>query len=164
VRALCKAFVPGYAQSYVALGDPESYSLKYSWELAVYFGFYVFPFINDFFTEPRSCRFLKRFSRLGASITRCSDDRRLLPRRGAPASRSRKGVFDFMTFPALAAAGTTFYKVGVTVEESRRVLDEQLVHLGSLRALDRRLDRLARHRQPGALTDRAFVESLTSRL
>ncbi len=163
VRALYEAFVPSYAQSYIALGDPEAYSLKYSWELAVYFGFYVFPFINDFFTEPRFVPgFLKRFSRLGRlnhSLQKLiADFYRWRMRECEPLPE--KVFFDFMTFPALAAAETTFYRVGVSVEESRRVLDEQLGHLEPFalwiaawiasRAIDER----------EALTDRAFVESL----
>jgi flavin-dependent dehydrogenase len=163
VRALYEAFVPTYATSYVTLGDPETYSLKYTWELAVYFGFYVFPFINDFFTDARFAPgFLKRFSRLGrlnhALQQLFADFYRWRVRTCEPL-RDRV-FFDFMTFPALVAAETTFYKVGVSIEESRAVLDEQLGHLEvfarwiAAYLVSRAID------QPAALDDRAFVESL----
>ena len=50
MRAIYQAYVPTYAISYDALGDQEAFSLKYTWELSIYFGFFVFPFINDFLT------------------------------------------------------------------------------------------------------------------
>jgi hypothetical protein len=163
VRALYEAFVPTYATSYVTLGDPETYSLKYTWELAVYFGFYVFPFINDFFTDARFVPgFLKRFSRLGKlnhALQQLFADFYRWRVRACEPQRDRV-FFDFMTFPALVAAETTFYKVGVSIEESRAVLDEQLGHLEvfarwiAAYLVSRAID------QPAALVDRAFVESL----
>ena len=65
-RAVYSAYVPSFAVSYDCLGDQEAYSLKYVWELTIYFAFYVFPFINDLFTDRRFLvSFLQRFSRLG---------------------------------------------------------------------------------------------------
>src|SRR5712692_1094182 len=65
-RAVYGAYVPSFAVSYDCLGDQEAYSLKYVWELTIYFAFYVFPFINDLFTDRRFLvSFLQRFSRLG---------------------------------------------------------------------------------------------------
>ena len=51
MQAVYQAYVPSYAISYDALGDQECFTMKYSWELAIYFAFFVFPFINDLFTE-----------------------------------------------------------------------------------------------------------------
>ena len=66
MRAVYAAYEPSYALSYDALGDAEVFSLKYGWELAVYFSFYVFPFINDLFTDRRfQPAFLRTFARLG---------------------------------------------------------------------------------------------------
>ena len=48
-RALYESYVPSYAVSYDTLGDQEAFSLRYTWELAVYFAYFVFPFINDLF-------------------------------------------------------------------------------------------------------------------
>src|SRR5262249_50803150 len=66
MRTFYQATVPGYALTYDLLGDQESFALKYTWELAIYFGFYVFPFINDLFTDGQFIPlFLNAFSRLG---------------------------------------------------------------------------------------------------
>ena len=65
-RAIYEAYVPSFAVSYCTLGDQECFSLRYVWELTVYFSFYVFPFINDLLTEPRFFpAYVRRFSRLG---------------------------------------------------------------------------------------------------
>src|ERR1051325_10098469 len=66
MESLYEAYVPTYAISYDALGDQEAFSLKYTWELAIYFAFYVFPFVNDLFTDRRFlAAFVTRFSQLG---------------------------------------------------------------------------------------------------
>src|SRR5262249_26249519 len=66
MRAAYEAYVPSYASSYDVLGDQEAMTLKYTWELAIYFSFYVFPFINDLFTDERFiAAFFSRFGRLG---------------------------------------------------------------------------------------------------
>ena len=66
VRSLYQAYVPSYAESYDVLGDQEVFALKYTWELAIYFVFYVFPFINNLFTDQKFILpFLSKFARLG---------------------------------------------------------------------------------------------------
>src|SRR5262249_21940770 len=66
MRGVYDAYVPGFAIGYQTLGDQEAFSLKYTWELTIYFGFYVFPFINGLFTELRFVtHFLRRFTELG---------------------------------------------------------------------------------------------------
>jgi hypothetical protein len=50
-RVMYEAYVPSYAVSYDCLGDQEAFSLKYTWELAVYFGFFVFPMFNNLFAS-----------------------------------------------------------------------------------------------------------------
>ncbi len=135
-RSLYEAYVPSYAISYQTLGDQEAYSLRYAWELAIYFSFYVFPFINDLFTDPTfGTGFLRRFARLGP-INRGLHE--LLVGfyywkrdRGEPAPAGPV-FFDFYEVPALKAAETCFYKVGFSSEEARRVLDEQLDNLEDL--------------------------------
>lgn len=135
-RSLYEAYVPSYAVSYPALGDQEAYTLRYTWELAIYFSFYVFPFVNDLFTDPTfGTGFLRRFARLGpinrglhellVGFYRWKRDRGEQPVPGPV-------YFDFYEVPALKAAETCFYKVGVTSEEARKVLDEQLDNLEDL--------------------------------
>jgi 2-polyprenyl-6-methoxyphenol hydroxylase-like FAD-dependent oxidoreductase len=132
MAAVYEAYVPTYAVSYDALGDQEAFSLKYTWELAIYFGFYVFPFINDLFTDRRFlASFVTRFSQLGRinrSLQNFISDffQWKKTRRTPPAEVFH---FDFTDIKPLADAEKTFYKVGVSVEEARCVLDGQLSNL-----------------------------------
>ena len=136
MKSVYEAYVPSYAVSYDALGDQETMTLKYSWELAVYFSFYVFPFINDLFTRRSFVpSFLQRFSRLGPMNRGMQEF--LMGYYGWKKEHPLPGptgplYFDFYEIWALKSAETCFYKVGVTPEEARRVLDEQLAHLEEL--------------------------------
>ncbi|HKI86216.1 MAG TPA: FAD-dependent oxidoreductase, partial [Thermoanaerobaculia bacterium] len=66
LRALYEAYLPSYGDGYETLCDQEAFTLRYLWEIVIYFAFYVFPFINDLFTDPRMiAAHLARFSRLG---------------------------------------------------------------------------------------------------
>jgi hypothetical protein len=163
MEAVYEAYVPTYAVSYDALGDQEAFSLKYSWELAVYFAFYVFPFINDLFTDRRFLpAFVARFSQLGrvnrSLQTFVSDFFQWKKTRRAPPGEVFH--FDFTEIKPLADAEQTFYKVGLSAAEAGRVLDEQL---GRLREMARYT---AAHicasvlGDARALTNRRFVERL----
>ncbi len=162
MRSFYGAYVPSYAVSYDALGDQETMTLKYGWELSIYFAFYVFPFINDLFTDERFiASFLSRFSRLGLVNHHLqiflSD---YFQWKKAHRKTSSVPLFyDFTTLETLRRAERTFYRVGVSVEEAREILDGQLTnlkemarfivaHIGSVVAGDETL-----------LTNRAFVES-----
>jgi 2-polyprenyl-6-methoxyphenol hydroxylase-like FAD-dependent oxidoreductase len=155
--------VPAYAVTYDALGDHESFVMKYTWELSLYFAFYVFPFINDLFTDRLFLfSYLGKFSRLGpinqqlqAFISAYYQWRK---REGRPA---RAPIFhDFMDITPLRRAEKTFYRVGVSADEARRVLDLQLANLRELARY------LVAHvysvvlSDERALTNRAFVESI----
>jgi len=135
MRSVYEAYVPSYATSYDVLGDPEIFALKYTWELTVYFGGYVFPFINDLFTERRFIvPFLRLFFRLGplnrkvqsflSDYFQWKKEHGVLP--------SEPIFFDFMSIHPLARAEKTFYRVGVSVEEAREVLEEQVQNLDEL--------------------------------
>lgn len=129
LRALFKAYDPSYATSYVSLGDIESFSLKYTWELAVYFAFYVFPYMNDLFDDRRfSTSFLRYFGKLGPLNRKVHDAVAALARRklevGTPADGPHH--VDFMEVGYLRDAEKTFYRTGASVEEARGVLEDQL--------------------------------------
>lgn len=132
-RAVYEAYVPSFAVSYETLGDQECFSLRYCWELTIYFGFYVFPFINDLFTD-RSfvAGYLRRFSRLGP-INRGVHD--LLvgyyrwKKENRPELPEEPVFFEFYEAAPLGSAGSCFYKVGVSADEAKQVLDEQLESL-----------------------------------
>lgn len=132
MQAVYQAYVPSYAISYDTLGDQESFTMKYSWELAIYFAFFVFPFINDFFTDRRFIvAFISRFSQLGpinknlqAFISAYYQWKKTMRQRPAKIIHN-----DFTEMAGLFRAEKTFYEVGVSVERARNILDEQLVNL-----------------------------------
>lgn len=166
-RAVYSAYVPSYADGYTALGDPEAFALKYTWELAVYFVFYVFPFINDGFTEPRFVpSHLKAFARLGPWNSALQKllavyTRWRMANVGLP---SEPVHFDFNALAPLARARTTFHDVGIPVERMREVLTEQLVNLEEMgrfvvaRVASRMLA------APEIMTSAAFVEAIDAEM
>ncbi len=163
MRAIYSAYVPGYSLSYDALGDQEVFCLKYTWELAIYFAFYVFPFINDLFTDRRfALAFLRRFARLGpinhgmqkllSGYFQWKKTHRNPPREPV--------YFDFMELTPLSRAEKTFYQVGVTVEEAKAVLTEQQGHLEELARFTAAHICAEVLEDPSLLTNQTFVESL----
>ncbi|MEM9290731.1 MAG: hypothetical protein AAGD01_03530 [Acidobacteriota bacterium] len=145
MRAAYSAYVPSYADAYDALGDQETFVLKYVWELTIYFAFYVFPFINDLLLDRRfAIAFLRQFARLGpwnrsvqqvlSGYFRWKDQRSESARRSSaePETAVEPICFDFMEFEPLARAEKTFYEVGVSVETGRKILAEQLENIREL--------------------------------
>lgn len=163
MRAFYEAYVPGFAIGYSTLGDQEAFSLKYVWELTIYFGFYVFPFINDLFTDVRfAAHFLRRFTELGrvnrniqAFISAFYHWKKsALPQ---PAGQI---FFEFTDVGPLWRAQQAFYDVGVTVEDAMRLLDE---HAANVRRLARFIVAHVSARVAGdrsVLHRRAFVEDI----
>jgi 2-polyprenyl-6-methoxyphenol hydroxylase-like FAD-dependent oxidoreductase len=150
-RSLYEAYVPSYAVSYDTLGDQETFSLRYTWELAVYFSFFVFPFINDLFTDRRFLPgYLRRLARLGPTNRNLhellvdyyrwkqSRARQAVPAHPAaaaapgPAADAGPCFFDFAEIEQLREARSCFYRVGLSGEEARKVVDEQLANLEQL--------------------------------
>jgi flavin-dependent dehydrogenase len=135
-RAVYEAYVPSYAVSPDLLGDQECFSLRYCWELAIYFSYFVFPFINDLFTaRPFVPGFLQRFTRLGPMNRGMQEF--LMGFYGWKKENlgvlSREPLFfEFYEIFALKHAETCFYKVGVTHDEARAILDENLANLEEL--------------------------------
>lgn len=163
MRSIYESLLPTFVTSYDALGDQEAFTLKYTWELSVYFAFFVFPFINDLATNRLFVlSYLGKFSRLGAINkqlqTFISAFYQWKKSKRQPA---REPLFnDFMAIGTLRTAEHTFYRVGVSVEEARHVLDEQLT---SLRELARYIVAYAGSivlEDKQVLTNRAFVESI----
>jgi 2-polyprenyl-6-methoxyphenol hydroxylase-like FAD-dependent oxidoreductase len=163
MEAVYEAYVPTYAISYDALGDQEAFTLKYTWELAIYFAYYVFPFINDLFIDKRFLAiFINRFSQLGR-INRSlqifiSDFFQW--KKNQRRSPNEVFHFDFTDIKPLADAEKTFYRVGVTVDEARKVLDEQLANLNELARFVAVQICASVIGDVRVLTNRSFVESL----
>lgn len=163
MRSVYAAYEPTYATSYDALGDQEVFSLKYTWELTIYFAFYVFPFINDLFTDRRfDLAFLKAFGRLGPMNKRIqqylSDYYQWKCKHRAP--RDEPAFFDFMSLGPLATAEKTFYRVGADVTEAREVLRAQLANVEELGRFVGAWITSVVLDEPGAVTNASFVASL----
>jgi hypothetical protein len=163
MKSFYDAYVPSFAVSYDVLGDQEAMTLKYTWELAIYFSFYVFPFINDLFTNRRFIvLFVNRFSRLGVVNRNLQEFvTGFYHWKKEHCVRTNRPVFnDFMEIGALRAAESTFYRVGVTVDEARDVLDEQLANLMELaRFIVAHIHSVVLG-DKAAVTNRSFIESI----
>ncbi len=163
MRAVYGAYVPSYATSYDALGDQEAFSLKYTWELSVYFAFYVFPFVNELLTERRFLvGYLRRFAELGplnAGVQRLLSGYFQWKKRhrGAPA---RPVFFDFTELEPLRVAESSFYEIGVSVDEARAVLARQAASLEELARFIAAHVAAAVAGSPESITNRRFVEGL----
>ncbi|MBI3940081.1 MAG: hypothetical protein HY315_04545, partial [Acidobacteria bacterium] len=165
MNVLYQAYVPSYAVSYDVLGDQEVFTLKYAWELAVYFGFYAFPFINDLFTDPRFIpHFFRKFALLGpvnrnlqqflSDYYQWKKEKRV---------RLRQTANDFKELTPLKMAEMTYYQVASGLDEAQSFMDDQLK---SLREFARFIAAYVASmvlQDPRALLNRSFVESIKLR-
>lgn len=163
MRSVFQAYVPTYATSYDCLGDQEAFSFKYVWELTVYFAGYVFPFINDMFTDRRFLMaFMRLFGRLGpinSSVQQfLSDYYQWKKKNRAP--QPRPIFFEFMEVATLARAEKTFYEVGVTVEQARTILADQVASLEGLARFIYAHVAAVVLNEDGPLTNRMFIEQI----
>ena len=162
-KAVYAAYVPSFAVSYDCLGDQEAYSLKYTWELTIYFAFYVFPFINDLFTDRRFlASFLRNFGKLGR-VNLSLQSFFSAYYRWKKANREPHTApifFDFYESGGLGVAEKTFYKVGVSIEEARAILDEQLANALMLARCTAAHIYAMVLDEPWLVWNKSFVESL----
>jgi 2-polyprenyl-6-methoxyphenol hydroxylase-like FAD-dependent oxidoreductase len=163
MQSLYESLVPSYAISYDVLGDQEAYVLKYTWELSAYFAFFVFPFINDLSTDRRFVlSYLSKFSRLGvinknlqAFISAYYQWKKSTPQ------LARGPLFhDFTALGPLRTAESTFYRVGLSVEEALQVLDVQLANLLELARFIVAYISSVVLRDERLLTNRSYIESI----
>src|SRR5262249_17939068 len=121
-KAVYGAYVPSYAISYDCLGDQEAYSLKYPWELTIYFAYYTFPMINDLFTDRRFViSFLANFGKLGRINLALQQ---FINAYYHWKKANREGhaspiFYDFYESGGLGVGGETFFKIGGVVGEGR---------------------------------------------
>jgi flavin-dependent dehydrogenase len=163
MQAFYQAYVPSYAISYEAVGDQECFAMKYAWELAVYFTFLVFPFINDLFIDLQfSTSFLREFAALGSlngnlqklitSYYRWKKDHCSTP--------SEPQFFDFTELRPLYTSAELFYKVGVSSAEAIDILK---LGMDNLRCLARFI---AAHissivaGDPSLVSNKQFIENI----
>jgi hypothetical protein len=163
MRSFYEAYVPSYAVSYDVLGDQETMTLKYSWELAIYFSFYVFPFINDLFTDARFiASFFNKFAQLGRvnkNLQAFLSDYFQWKKNARSQTREPR-FYDIMEIEPLRRAEKTFYRVGVSVEEARKILDEQLANLKEFARFIFTHISANTLGDESLLTNRAFIESI----
>ena len=163
MQSIYESFIPSFSLSYDVLGDQEAFALKYTWELSVYFVFFVFPFINDLFTKRLFLMsYLGKFSRLGTLNKQLQAfiSAYYQWKKWALQPSQKPCFYDFTAIGALRHAESTFYQIGVSIDEARRILDSQLDNLNELaRYLIAYMSSvvLADER---VLTNRAFVESI----
>ncbi|MGC2696628.1 MAG: NAD(P)-binding protein [Candidatus Angelobacter sp.] len=132
---LYEAYVPSYAVSYEVLGDQECFAMKYGWELTIYFAFYVFPFINQMFTETTFVvPYLDLFARLGALnnsmqafITAYYRWKKIQPEQAQEPT-----LFDFTGLEPLKKSEELFYKVGLSARECIKTLRHSLTNIENL--------------------------------
>jgi len=162
-RAVYAAYVPSFAVSYDCLGDQEAYSLKYIWELTIYFAFYVFPMINDLFTDKRFLvSFLQRFSRLGrvnASLQAFISAFYQWKKEHKEPHR-RPMFVDFYETGGLGVAEKTFYEIGVSTDEARTILDRQLQNTFDLARQTVAHIYASVVDDPSVFLNKSFIESL----
>ena len=136
MNTVYQSFVPSFQYSYNALGDQETFSIKYVWELSVYFSFYVFPFINDLFIDRYFLvGFLRRFSQLGAvnkNLLDCISGYYEWKKEEGSLNQECPRFFDFKDVATLVHAESAFYKVNLSAKEALQELDQQLIHLREL--------------------------------
>ncbi len=163
-RAIYEAYVPSFAVSYCTLGDQECFSLRYVWELTIYFAFYVFPFINDLLTTQAFLPgFLRRFGQLGPinqGMHRLLAAYYRWKKENVVIAAPEPVFFEFMEVGALVSAELTFYKVGVDVDEARKLLDEQLENLRDLARWTAAHVASVVLDDPRAATNAAFIRGL----
>jgi flavin-dependent dehydrogenase len=163
MRSIYESLLPTYAVSYDTLGDQEAFVLKYTWELSVYFSFFVFPFINDLATNRLfALSYLGKFSRLGTINTQLQAFLSAYYQwKKATCQPPPAPLFhDFTAIGALRTAESTFYRVGVSLEEGRDILDEQLDNLKELARYIVAYVSSVVLADECVLTNRAFIESI----
>ena len=132
---LYEAYVPSYAVSYEVLGDHECFVMKYSWELTIYFAFYVFPFINQLFTETSFVvPYLDLFARLGAlnNSMQAFITSYYRWKQARPVEATEPVLFDFTGLEPLRKSEELFYKVGLSPRECIKTLRQALMNIESL--------------------------------
>lgn len=166
MRVMYEAYVPSYAISYDCLGDRQAFTYKYGWELAVYFGFYVLPFINDMFTDEKFVPFfLRKFGLLGPinrNLQKFVSD--FFHWKKANGLRETKPmVNDFYEMPWLRESEKLFYQAALTPEEAMDVLEK---HFASLKEFARWIVAQVYATvlgEPAIATDQEFIDRVKLR-
>ena len=132
-RVMYESYVPSYATSYDCLGDQEAFNLKYSWELAVYFCFFVLPMINNLYANREFMTpFLRRFGVLGAINTNLQRTLSAFfqwKKKQPKQVQTEPQLFEFYDMQPLLEAETLFYEAGLTPTQAVAAVDQHLERL-----------------------------------
>jgi flavin-dependent dehydrogenase len=132
-RVMYESYVPSYAVSYDCLGDQEAYNLKYTWELAIYFVFFVIPIINNLFANAEFMKqFLRRFSILGPinqNLQRTLSAFFQWKKKQPAQVFTKPNLFEFYDMQPLFEAEKAFYEAGLTPTEAIAAVDNHLTSL-----------------------------------
>ena len=133
MRVLYEAYVPSYQLSYNCLGDPETLTLKYTWELAIYFGFYVLPFINQLFTNKKfMMTYMRRFAVFGPinkTVQMVLHDYFNWKKENGLIGLAEPVHIDFYGQEPLRMSEKLFYEVGLTEDQAQDKLEMQVERL-----------------------------------
>jgi flavin-dependent dehydrogenase len=167
MRSMYEAYVPTYAVSYNALGDQEAFTLKYTWELAIYFGFYVMPFANQLFTHRQFMNaFLRRFAIFGPinrSVQQFLGDFFAWKWKNEVKPPADPVHIEFYDLLPLRDSEKLFYEIGMTAEEAERQID---MHVDRMREFARYIYAhvcASVLRDKKALLNASFIRSLKLR-
>jgi len=132
LKIVYRSFLPSYKEGYAALGDHECFYMKYTWELTIYFVYFVFPFINHLFTDRRFLiPFFRRFAALG-------DMNRAVQvyirdyynwKKQHPDLVARPLFTEFSDVAGLARSQETFYRVDLTPKQAIAEIERQFESL-----------------------------------
>lgn len=133
MRVVYESYVPSYAVTYNCLGDQECFTLKYTWELAVYFGFYVVPMINNLFTDTTFMPFhLRKYGLLGPInknlqmlLSSFFEWKKANGRLGS----EKPTLVDFYQMHPLRDSEKLFYEVGLSQDEAEMVFEKHIMRL-----------------------------------
>jgi hypothetical protein len=132
-RVMYESYVPSYAVSYDCLGDQEAFTLKYTWELSVYFCFFVLPMMNNLFANRRFMTpFLRRYGVLGpinANLQRFLSAFYQWKKTQPAATYHEPNLIEFYDMAPLRDAEKLFYQAGLEPDEAVEVVDRFLERL-----------------------------------
>ena len=157
------SLMPTFATTYDALGDQETFVLKYTWELSVYFSFFVFPFINDLIADGHFIPgYLSRFSRMGVINQNVQS---LISgyyqwKKTQKMATDEPMLHDLTVLEPLRRAEKTFYEIGLSASEAIKVIDMQLANLAELARFIVAYIHAAVLGDQRILISRSFVESI----
>lgn len=166
-RVMYESYVPSYAVSYDCLGDQEAFTMKYTWELAVYFGFFVLPMINDFFANREFMTpFLRRYGILGpinSNLQRFLSGFFQWKKTRPMQSFTEPNLIEFYDMHPLRDAEKLFYQAGLTPAEGIAAIDG---HVDRLKDFARYIithiyASVLGNRE--VLTNKSFIESINLR-